>query len=253
MISSLSKVNPKDTLLTIPRARRALGWADGYAESWPTRSSSWRYAEEFVVEPAAIAVARQHSLELGIEAVTPAMGAQLALLAAASSASSILEIGTGAGVSGLWLMRGAPHAVLISIDLEFDHQQVARQSFADAGVPADRVRLIPGTATRGAAAHERRRIRPGVRRRRPGSLLDYVEHGLRIARRGGIVVVAHALWRGRVADPARATNGRRLPRAAHHDRRIVRRAASLSTAGDGCCRSSKPATSSDLSPESEAY
>ena len=34
------------------------------------------------------------------------------------------------------------------------------------------------------------------------SVLDYVEHGLRIARRGGIVLVAHALWQGRVADPA---------------------------------------------------
>lgn len=163
---------------------------------------SWRYAEEFVSEPEAIAEARRHSMELGIEAVTPAMGAQLALLAAASTTHSIVEIGTGAGVSGLWLLRGAPNAVLTSIDVEFDHQQVARTAFADAEVPANRIRLITGVASEVLP-----RMNDGAYDlvfvdADPASLLDYVEHGLRIARRGGIVVVAHALWRGRVADPA---------------------------------------------------
>jgi predicted O-methyltransferase YrrM len=36
----------------------------------------------------------------------------------------------------------------------------------------------------------------------PVSVVEYVEHGLRLVRRGGTVLVAHALWRGRVADPA---------------------------------------------------
>jgi hypothetical protein len=145
MISSLSKVSPKDTPLTIPALTRAAR-VDGYARRMADKESSWRYAEEFVAEPEAIAVARRHSMELGIDAVTPAMGAQLALLAAASTCHSILEIGTGAGVSGLWLLRGAPNAVLSSIDIEFDHQQVARTAFADANVPANRIRLITGTA-----------------------------------------------------------------------------------------------------------
>lgn len=166
------------------------------------KDSSWRYAEEFVAEPETIATARQHSMELGIDAVTPAMGAQLALLAAASTCRSILEIGTGAGVSGLWLLRGAPNAVLSSIDVEYDHQQVARTAFAEADVPANRIRLITGIA-----AQVLPRMNDGAYDlvfidADPESLLAYVEHGLRIARRGGIVVVAHALWRGRVADPA---------------------------------------------------
>ena len=155
------------------------------------KEMSWRFAEEFVSEPEAIADARQHSMELGIEAISPAMGAQLALLAAASTVHSIVEIGTGAGVSGLWLLRGAPNAVLTSIDVEFEHQQVA-----------NRIRLITGTA-----AEVLPRMNDGAYDlvfvdADPASLLDYVEHGLRIARRGGIVLVAHALWRGRVADPA---------------------------------------------------
>lgn len=166
------------------------------------KEMSWRYAEEFVAEPEAIAAARQHSMELGIESVSPAVGAQLALLAAAGTVRSIVEIGTGAGVSGLWLLRGAPHAVLTSIDVEFEHQQAARTAFADADVPANRIRLITGTASEVLP-----RMNDGAYDlvfvdADPASLLDYVEHGLRIARRGGIVLVAHALWRGRVADPA---------------------------------------------------
>jgi predicted O-methyltransferase YrrM len=198
------------------------------------KESNWRYAEEFVAEPEAIAVARRHSMELGIDAVTPAMGAQLALLAAASSCRSILEIGTGAGVSGLWLLRGAPNAVLSSIDIEFDHQQVARTAFADADVPANRIRLITGTAAQvlpkmNDGAYDLVFIDAD-----PESLLDYVEHGLRIARRGGIVVVAHALWRGRVADPAARDDtvaDYRALLATIAESSAV--AAALSTVGDG--------------------
>jgi predicted O-methyltransferase YrrM len=198
------------------------------------KESNWRYAEEFVAEPEAIAAARRHSMELGIDAVTPAMGAQLALLAAASSCRSILEIGTGAGVSGLWLLRGAPNAVLSSIDIEFDHQQVARTAFADADVPANRIRLITGTAAQvlpkmNDGAYDLVFIDAD-----PESLLDYVEHGLRIARRGGIVVVAHALWRGRVADPAARDDtvaDYRALLATIAESSAV--AAALSTVGDG--------------------
>ena len=198
------------------------------------KETSWRYAEEFVAEPEAIALAREHSMELGIDAVTPAMGAQLALLAAASTSHSILEIGTGAGVSGLWLLRGAPLAILSSIDIEFEHQQVARTAFADAEVPANRIRLITGTASEvlprmNDGAYDLVFIDAD-----PESLLDYVEHGLRIARRGGIVVVAHALWRGRVADPAARDDtvaDYRALLATIAESSAV--AAALSTAGDG--------------------
>jgi predicted O-methyltransferase YrrM len=164
---------------------------------------SWKYTEDFVVEAPAILTARQHSLELGIDPISAATGAQLAVLAAASSTHSILEVGTGAGVSGLWLLAGAPDAVLTSIDIELDHQQYARTAFASGGVPANRIRLITGRA-----AEVLPRMNDGAYDlvfvdADEGSVLDYVEHALRIARRGGLVLVAHALWRGRVADPAR--------------------------------------------------
>lgn len=198
------------------------------------KDQSWKYAEDFIVEPAALAQARAHSLELGIEAISPAVGAQLAVLAAASTVNSILEIGTGAGVSGLWLMTGAPDATLTSIDIEYDHQQAARTAFANARVPANRIRLIQGSA------HEvLPRMNDGAYDlvlidADPASVLDYVEHGLRIARRGGLVVVAHALWKGRVADPAQrdetVADYRALLATIAETTAVV---AALSAAGDG--------------------
>jgi len=163
---------------------------------------SWKFAEDFVEEVPSIRTARAHSLELGVDAVSPAVGAQLAVLAAAGSVHSILEVGTGAGVSGLWLLTGAPDAILTSIDIEYDHQQVARTMFADANVPANRIRLITGSAHEvlprmNDGAYDLVLIDADAT-----SVLDYVQHGLRIARRGGLVLVARALWKGRVADPA---------------------------------------------------
>ena len=195
---------------------------------------SWKFAEEFGEESAAISQARQHSLELGIDAVTPGMGAQLGLLVAAAGARSILEIGTGAGVSGLHLLAGSPEATLTSIDLELDHQQAARTAFSDAGIPAARTRLISGRA-----ADVLPRMNDGAYDlvfvdADAASVLDYVEHGLRIARRGGLVVVAHALWRGRVADPAQRDDTvqdyRALLTTIGESAAVV---AALSTAGDG--------------------
>ena len=165
------------------------------------KETSWRYAEEFVVEPEAIALARQHSMELGIDAITPAMGAQLALLAAASTSHAIVEIGTGAGVSGLWLLHGSPRATLTTIDNEPEHLAAARQAFGEAKVPPARARFITGRASEVLPRMNEASYDIVLVDADPEGVIEYVEHGLRLARRGGIVVVAHALWRGRVADP----------------------------------------------------
>lgn len=163
---------------------------------------SWKFAEEFVVERDDIALVRQHSLELGIEPVSPSVGSQLAVIAAATAAKNIIEIGTGVGVSGLWLLSGAPEAVLTTIDSELDHQTVARKAFLDASIAANRVRLIGGRASEVLPRMNESSYDIVFIDADPGSVLDYVEHGLRLVRTGGTVLVAHALWRGRVADPA---------------------------------------------------
>lgn len=166
------------------------------------KESSWKFAEDYIVERAALVQARAHSIELGIDAVSPAMGAQLAVITAATAATSIIEIGTGVGVSGLWLLTGAPGATLTSIDFELDYQQSAKKTFLEAGIPANRVRLIAGRAIDVLPRMNEQSYDVVLVDADPQSVIQYVEHGLRLLRAGGTLLVAHALWRGRVAQPA---------------------------------------------------
>lgn len=194
----------------------------------------WKFAEDFVVERTDIAAARVHSLELGVEPVSPAVGAQIAVIAAATRARNIIEIGTGVGVSGLWMLTGAPEAQLTSIDTEIDYQQFARKAFTEAGVPPNRARLIAGRALDVLPRMNESSYDIVLVDADPNSVIEYVEHGLRLATKGGTVLVAHALWRGRVADPAQrdetVTGYRALLREIAGSDAVV---SALSPVGDG--------------------
>ncbi|MWB99543.1 class I SAM-dependent methyltransferase [Agromyces seonyuensis] len=164
---------------------------------------NWKYVDESVVEADAVARARQLSLELGIDAVSPAVGAQLAVIAAAARAQTIIEIGTGVGVSGLWMLQGAREAHLTSIDVETEYQQHARDQFAAAGIAPARIRLITGRAAEVLPRMNEASYDLVLLDADPSNVIEYVEHGLRLAAAGGTVLVPHALWKGRVADPAK--------------------------------------------------
>ncbi|WP_144877170.1 O-methyltransferase [Microbacterium sp. 1.5R] len=160
-----------------------------------------RFIRESIVEPSAIARARAHAVELGAAPVSAAVGSQIAVLAAATGARSIVEIGTGAGVSGLWLMRGAPQAVLTSIDNEPEHLAAARQSFADARIPATKARFITGRAADVLPRMNEASYDIVLVDADPENVIEYVEHGLRLVRTGGMVLVPRVLVGGKVADP----------------------------------------------------
>jgi len=87
------------------------------------------------------------SAEFAVACVSPASGAVLRLLAAATRSRAVVEVGTGLGVSGLWLLTGlAPEGMLTSIDADPDLQAMARQAYAAAGHAPDRFRLLTGRA-----------------------------------------------------------------------------------------------------------
>lgn len=201
---------------------------------------NWKFADDLVVESDALAKARQQSHELGIDAIAPSVGAQSAVLAAATGARSILEVGTGAGVSGIWLLTGAPGATLTSIDTEIDHQQHARANFIEAGIPSNRVRLITGRAADVLPRMNESSYDIVFIDADPQSVIEYVEHALRLARPGGTVLVAHALWRGRVANPTQrddvATGFRNLLTEIASSRAVV---SALSPVGDGLLQITK--------------
>src|SRR5687767_7594566 len=74
-------------------------------------------------------------------------GAALRLLARLLDARAVIELGTGTGVSGTWLLRGMREdGVLTSVDIEPEHQRLARLTFEEAGFASTRYRLINGPA-----------------------------------------------------------------------------------------------------------
>ena len=167
------------------------------------KAQSWAYTEEFIAEDEVIAGARRRAEELGVGAVSTGTGAALRFIAAAHNARSVAEVGTGAGVSGLWLLAGMdPDGVLTSIDVEPEFQQAAREAFTAAGVRSPRTRLIAG---RGLAVLPRladNAYDMVVLDGDPAETADYVVQAMRILRPGGVLAVTGALWHDRVADPA---------------------------------------------------
>jgi predicted O-methyltransferase YrrM len=169
----------------------------------PLKPASWTYAEEFVVEDEILAKARAHSEEVGATAIGSGAGAALCLLASIIEARAVVEIGTGCGVSGLWLFRGMrPDGILTTVDTEAEHQRLAKQSFAEAGIASQRVRTIPGPALevvpRLTDGHYDLVFCDADKHEYP----DYLTEALRLLRPGGIVAFDNALWHDKVADPA---------------------------------------------------
>lgn len=164
--------------------------------------SSWKYTEDLVQESDVIRRARARADELGVEAITPSVGIHLSILARALSAKAIVEVGTGVGVSGLWLLSASANSVLATIETESEHQNVAKVAFEQAGIASSRLRLINGRSvevlTNLADKSYDLVFLDGDRE----TLEDQVLQSHRLLRSGGVLVVSHALWRDRVPDTA---------------------------------------------------
>jgi predicted O-methyltransferase YrrM len=164
---------------------------------------SLQFAEAYASEDIVLQTARSLALELGLESVSPAAGSVLRLLAAAGNAKAVVEIGTGTGVSGVWLLRGMrADGVLTTIDVESEHQRIARRIFVEADFVPSRTRIITGRAL-------------DVLPRLADGVYDMVfvdadatefgacaDAALRLLRPGGVLAVNGAMARGRISDPA---------------------------------------------------
>jgi predicted O-methyltransferase YrrM len=169
----------------------------------PVKPASWTYAEQFVAEDEVLAAARARAEEVGVVPIGSGAGAALRFLTSVLEARAVVEIGTGTGVSGLWLLRGMRgDGVLTSVDIEAEHQRLARQSFTEAGIASQRVRTISGAALdvlpRLTDGHYDLVFCDGDKR----EYAAYLAEALRLLRPGGVVVFDNALWHDRVADPA---------------------------------------------------
>ncbi len=158
-----------------------------------------------------LAAARSRAEQLGVEAVGPAVAVALTFLTRLLAARTVVEVGTGCGVSGIALLRGMrPDGVLTSIDEEPEHQHTARAGFAADGFSPSRARLINGRALEVLprltdAGYDLLLVDPGRGGR--ADLPRYVEQARRLLRPGGVLVLHGVLGSGpdagAVADPAR--------------------------------------------------
>lgn len=169
----------------------------------PLTSASWQYADSFIAEDAVISDARSRADEVGVVSIGPGGGAALRFLASVMQAKAVVEIGTGTGVSGVWLLRGMhPDGVLTTVDIEAEHQRLARQTFTEAGIPHQRARTISGPALevlpRLTDGHYDVVFCDGDKR----EYAAYLSEALRLLRPGGVVAFDNALWHDRVADPS---------------------------------------------------
>ena len=166
-------------------------------------AATWTFAEQYVVEDELLLAARNRAEEVGVVPIGAGTGAALRFLASILDARAVVEIGTGTGVSGLWLLRGMrADGVLTTVDIETEHQRLARQSFTDAGIPTQRARTISGSALdvlpRLTDGHYDIVFCDGDKT----EYAAYLTEALRLLRPGGVVAFDNALWHDKVADPA---------------------------------------------------
>ncbi|WP_165640441.1 O-methyltransferase [Mycobacteroides abscessus] len=161
------------------------------------------HAEGAISEDDIVAAARERAVDLGAGPVTPAVGALLSVFARLSGGKAVVEVGTGAGVSGLWLLSGMREdGVLTTIDVEPEHQRSAKQAFSEASIAPSRTRLIGGRAQEVLPRLADESYDLLVIDAAPADQPDFLAGGIRLLRPGGAVVIHGASAGGRAGDPS---------------------------------------------------
>jgi predicted O-methyltransferase YrrM len=198
--------------------------------SLPPSPLTWAYADEWAEEPPGVAEARRRARAVQASVPSRAVGSLLRTLIAASGARAVVEVGSGTGVTGGWILDGlSDDGTLTTVDPDSELQTEASDTFARLGVSHTRVRTIAGSPhdvlprlsdgaydvlaigpdidTEGSAGHE---------------LLDQAR---RLLRKGGMVAITPIFGDEGVAPTRRDV--------AHHLRDDPEWVASVLTVGDG--------------------
>jgi predicted O-methyltransferase YrrM len=169
-----------------------------------------RYLTDTFVPPDAVleAVLRDGQ-EAGLPEinVTPNQGKLLFLFARMCDASRILEVGTLAGYSTIWLARALPDdGRLITLELEPAYAEVARRNLGRAGL-ASRVEIRVGPAAESLANLEAEDAEPFdlifIDANKDGTD-DYFLRVLKLSHPGTVIIVDNVVRDGAVIDPSSA-------------------------------------------------
>jgi predicted O-methyltransferase YrrM len=172
----------------------------------------WVAVEEFlsdavVHQGTALQRAVQSAADAGMPAieVTPNAGKLLKLLVRTSGAKRVLEIGTLAGFSTIWMAQGLPDdGRLVTCEYLARHADVARKNVDAAGV-GHKVDIRIGAALDTLPALEAEDAGPfdfvfidADKENDP----QYLQWAIRLGRPGTTIVMDNVVWEGAVLDPA---------------------------------------------------
>jgi len=170
----------------------------------------WSRAEQYIVEHL---LGRDEALDSVLAAaqaagmpdiqVSPTHGKLLMLLAQMHGAKKILEIGTLAGYSTIWLARALPaEGKLVTLEFDPKHAAVARGNIAKAGF-AERVEVRVGSALDTLPLLKAEGTGPFdfvfIDANKTG-YSDYLGWALQLTQRGSVIVADNAVQAGRIAD-----------------------------------------------------
>ena len=135
--------------------------------------------------------------------VSPTQGKFLHLLARIQGARRVLEVGTLAGYSTIWLGRALPpDGRLVSLELDPRHAEIARTNLRRAGLDTI-AEVVVGPAVDSLAALVDESVEPfdlvfidADKERNP----DYVTWALRLSHPGSVIIVDNVVRQGRVVD-----------------------------------------------------
>lgn len=159
--------------------------------------------DQIVHEDAALRAATRATVDAGLPqiAVAPNQGKLLSLLARLLGAKRILEIGTLAGYSTIWLARGLSRGGrLITLEADEQHAAVARDNFRRAklarmielrvGKALDTLPEVPRTPRFDLVFIDADKA----------NIPDYFAWGLKLTRKGGVIVVDNVVREGAILD-----------------------------------------------------
>ena len=135
--------------------------------------------------------------------IAPEQGAFMTLLARATGARRVIEVGTFTGYSTLCLARGLPaDGFVLACDVSEEWTAIARRYWEKAGV-AQKIdlRIGPAAETLRALPEEEAFDLAFIDADKPG-YATYYELILARLRSGGLILVDNVLWMGQVVNPA---------------------------------------------------
>lgn len=176
----------------------------------PMSEERWKEVDDYLArqlvanDPTLEAVlAANQSAGLPAYDVSPLQGKLLYILARAIGARRILEIGTLGGYSTIWLARAlGPDGIVVTLEANPHHAQVARENFARAAV-LEKVELIVGPALDSLPILEQRQkvefdlIFIDADK---VNTANYLSWSLKLARSGALIITDNVVRNGAITD-----------------------------------------------------